>query len=204
MTNKLESVNLLNENAKPHLISFNEGTIDDVDVFIDFLVEKIETTSDFIKERIDDKSLGFILFDFDYDNLKQIPDFASIDNPDLRNLLKSNILLDLIKYSISVQDLRPKLVFIFDPKDSELAIWKDEFLDLSSILDLNITIFGDNNEYCDIVYQQYDCGNWEEGIVACDQGYMEDLSADSYYYYTENPDNFPDKLFFEGKSYIGN
>jgi len=203
MTNKLESVNLLNENAKPHLISFNEGTIDDVDVFIDFLVEKIEITTDFIKERIDDKSLGYILFDFDYDNLKQLPDFTSIDNPELRNLLKSNILQDLKKYNISVQDLRPKLVFIFDPKDSELAIWKEEFLDLSSILDLTITIFGDNNEYCDIIYQQYDCGNWEEGIVACDQGYMEDLSADSYYY-TENPENFPDKLFFEVKSYIGN
>ena len=41
MTNNLESVNLLNENAKPHLISFNEGTIDDVDVFIDFLLKKI-------------------------------------------------------------------------------------------------------------------------------------------------------------------
>jgi hypothetical protein len=203
MTNKLESVNLLNENAKPHLISFNEGTIDDVNVFIDFLEEKIEITSDFIKERIDDKSLGFILFDFDYDNLKQLPNFTSIDNPDLRNLLKSNILQDLKKYNFSVQDLRPKLVFIFDPKDSELAIWKEEFLDLSSILDLTITIFGDNNEYCDIIYQQYDCGNWEEGIVACDQGYMEDLSADSYYY-TENPENFPDKLFFEVKSYNGN
>jgi hypothetical protein len=77
MTNNLESVNLLNKNAKPHLISFNEGTIDDVDVFIDFLVEKIEITSDFIKERIDGKSLGLILFDFDYDNLKQLSDFAS-------------------------------------------------------------------------------------------------------------------------------
>ena len=93
------------------------------------------------------------------------------------------------------------MVFIFDPKHSELAIWKEEFLDLSGTLDLSITIFGDNSEYCDIVHQQYDCGNWEEGIVACDQGYMEDLSADSYYY-TENPDNFPDKLFFEVKTYI--
>ena len=87
MTNKLESVNLLNENAKPHLISFNEGTIDDVDVFIDFLVEKIKITSDFIKERIDDKSLGFILFDFNSVYLKQLPEFTSIDNPDLRKLL---------------------------------------------------------------------------------------------------------------------
>lgn len=199
----MESLNLLNENAKPHLISFNEGTIEDIDTFIDFLINKIEITTDFIKKRIDDKLLGFILFDFDYDNLKQLPDFASIDNSDLRNLLKNNINLDLIKYSISVQDLRPKLVFIFDPKDSELAIWKEEFLDLSSILDLKITIFGDNNEYCDIVYQQYDCGNWEEGIVACDQGYMEDLSANSYCY-SENQDDFPDKLFFKIETYINN
>ena len=104
----------IDENAKPHLISFNEGTIEDVDTFIDFLLEKVEITSDFIKKRIDDKSIGFILFDFDYDNLKQLPDFASIDNSDLRNLLKSNILLDLKKHNISVQDLRPKLVFIFE------------------------------------------------------------------------------------------
>ena len=201
MTNKFESLNLLNDEAKPHLISFNEGTIDDVDTFIDFLIEKIEITSNFIKERIDDKSLGFILFDFNSVYLKQLPEFTSIDNPDLRNLLKSNINIDIKKYDLSVEDFVSNLVFIFDPKHSELAIWKEEFLDLSDTLDLSITIFGDNSEYCDIVYQQYDCGNWEEGIVACDQGYMEDLSADSYYH-TENPDNFPDKLFFEVKTYI--
>ena len=201
MINKFESLNLLNDEAKPHLISFNEGTIDDVDTFIDFLIEKIEITSNFIKERIDDKSLGFILFDFNSVYLKQLPEFTSIDNPDLRKLLKSNINIDIKKYDLSVEDFVSNLVFIFDPKHSELAIWKEEFLDLSGTLDLSITIFGDNSEYCDIVHQQYDCGNWEEGIVACDQGYMEDLSADSYYY-TENPDNFPDKLFFEVKTYI--
>lgn len=197
----VENSFLLNSEVKPHLISYTDGRINDIDTFIDFVVEKIESTFNFIEKKIDDKLKGFILLDFDYsDNLKHLTSFFSIDNKELRSLIKNQVNLDLQKKELSVEDLRVKLVFIFDPKESELAIWKEEFLELSKILDLTITIFGDSYEYGDIIYQQYDCGNWEEGRVALDQGYMEDISMESYEY-SQNPDDFPDKIYFKLETY---
>lgn len=197
----VENSNLFNPNVKPHLITFNDGTINDVDTFIDFVVVKIESAYNFIKEKIDDKLKGFILLDFDhFGYFKLLTNFISIDNKELRSLIKNQVNLDIEKKGLSVEDLIVNLVLIFDPKESELAIWKEEFLELSEILDLSITIFGYSYEYGDIVYQQYDCGNWEEGIVACDQGYMEDSLMESYEH-SQNPDDFPDKLYFNLETY---
>ena len=94
-----------------------------------------------------------------------------------------------------------RAAFIFDPVNDQLEVWKDEFLDLSAHLEMTICISGNHYQYFDFVIQTYDNGDYDTGIIACDQEVIEDLSLNDYMK-SENPDSFPSDSIFELSNYI--
>ena len=163
----------------------------------EFILEKLNIIHLFIKDRIDIEVRGFLFDEFltSFESTEN----RSINSPDLLDFIKAQLKTDLIKKSLKSGD-SIRAIFIFDPKDFELEIWKDEFLELSAILEETITIYGYHRKYEDIVTQMYDIGDYDTGIIACDMEVIEDLSL-SDYMKSESSNTFPKDSIFEMNNY---
>jgi len=190
------------ENNKVFLIAFSDGSIETMNDFTDFVFEKSHLINNFLTENIDSNTKSFLILDFNFsDDMKELKKFIHIDDKSIKSEIEKNVDFEINNNNLSIEDLRVKIITIFNPKEDELEIWKNEFLDLSAFSELSLTIYGENYEFGnDLIFQQYDNGNWEEGAIACDQGYIEDCSLEEYIY-TDSPDSFPDNSFFRINTY---
>ena len=169
----------------------------DFDAVAGDINKKLNAINSYIEDNIDKEVAGFLFEEFftTSDSVKNIP----INSPDLLKYIKNKLKTDLKEPLESGDELR--VVFIFDPKEDELKIWKSEFLELSERLEMTITIMGYNSEYEDIVTQIYDKGDYETGIIACDLEVFDGLSL-SEYMKSENPEGyFPKDSIFKISNY---
>jgi hypothetical protein len=162
----------------------------DFDSVEDYIYKKINAINSYIKDNIDKQVAGFLFEEFfdPSDSVKNIP----INSPDLLKYIKNKL-----KTDENGVDLR--VVFIFDPKEDELEIWKSEFLELSERLEMVVTISGHHSEYDDIVRQIYDNGDYDTGIIATDLEVFN--SPMSMYKMSKNPRAFPKASIFKISNY---
>lgn len=177
------------EEKKNHLITFYKDSFDSSENLVDFITQKAKVINQYIEKNIDSSVECFIILDFGDSLNIELSDYVSLHDPEL--ILK---LGNKIEYE-KIEAVTIKLMLIFNPNESALQIWKDEFLELSGLLQLTITIYGYCGEFFDIIYQEYDCGMWEEGAIACDQGHLEDLDMTSYRL-PDTPSDFPPENIF--------
>ena len=165
----------------------------------EFIYEKINTINSFIKDRIDNEVQGFLFEDFltSFDSTVS----RSINSPDIIDFIKNKLKTDLIKEAIkSGESFR--FAFIFDPKEDELRIWKDEFIELSELIENTFNVYGYHHSFGDIVVQMYANGDFDTGIIACDQEIFEGLSLSDYMKSeSESGHVFPQDSIFELSNY---
>jgi hypothetical protein len=163
----------------------------------DFIYNKINTINTFIKDRIDNEVQGFLFEEFltSFDSINN----KSINSPDMLEFIKNKLKTDSIKDSLASGD-EIRASFIFDPKEDELEIWKSEFLELSEQFVSALRVFGYHSNYEDIVLQNYDNGDYDTGIIACDLEVFEGLSL-SDYMKSESENMFPQDSIFELSNY---
>ncbi len=113
--------------------------------------------------------------------------------------IKNKLKTDSIKDSLESGD-GIRASFIFDPKEDELEIWKSEFLELSELIGESFSVFGYHSNYEDIVLQNYDNGDYDTGIIACDLEVIGGLSL-SEYMKSESENMFPQDSIFELSNY---
>ena len=165
----------------------------------EFIYEKIKTINSFIKDRIDNEVQGFLFEDFltSFDSTVS----RSINSPETLDFIENKLKTDLIKEAIE-SDPSFRFAFIFDPKEAELRIWKDEFIELSELLEDTFSVYGYHSDFGDIVVQMYDNGDYDTGIIACDQEIFEGLSLSDYMKSeSESGHVFPQDSIFELSNY---
>ena len=163
----------------------------------DIIYNKINTINTFIKDRIDNEVQGFLFEEFltSFDSLVN----RSINSPDMLEFIKNKLKTDSMKDSLASGD-EIRASFIFDPKEDELEIWKSEFLELSELFVSRLRVYGYHSNYEDIVLQNYDNGDYDTGIIACDLEVIGDLSL-SDYMKSECESMFPQDSIFELSNY---
>ncbi len=161
----------------------------------DFIYEKLNSINYYIKDNIDKEVTGFLFEEFftTSDSVKNIP----INSTNLLKYIKNKLKADLKEPLENGEAVR--VVFIFDPKEDELEIWKSEFLELSERIEMTISIMGYNSEYEDIVTQAYDYGDYDTGIIASDLE-MFDFPM-SEYMKSEGGSCFPKDSIFKISNY---
>jgi hypothetical protein len=167
----------------------------DFDAVAGDINKKLNAINSYIEDNIDKEVAGFLFEEFltSSDSVKNIP----INSTDLLKYIKNKLKTDLKEPLENGKEVR--VVFIFDPKEDELEIWKSEFLELSERLEMTISIRGYNSEYEDIVTQSYDYGDYDTGIIASDLE-MFDFPM-SEYMKSESPEGFPKDSIFKISNY---
>ena len=174
-----------NENKRVYLFCISISSEEDIQIVTEQIFEKIHLFKNFIKTNIDDNVSGFLFEEFDqsYKLAKSLKN-KSIDDPDFKEfiiqLLKKYTQTDFngcFEFEFSTS-------FIFDltSKKNEVGfidVWNEEFLELSAEVGDTIRIYGYHEVYEDIITQIYDCGEWETGLIASEQGYY-DAPLSSY------------------------
>ena len=168
-----------NENKRVYLFCISIYSNEDIQIVTEQIFEKIHLFKNFIKTNIDDNVSGFLFEEFDqsYKLAKSLKN-KSIDDPDFKEfiiqLLKKYTQTDFngcFEFEFSTS-------FIFDltSKKNEVGfidVWNEEFLELSAEVDDDFDIYGYHEVYEDIITQIYDCGEWETGLIASEQGYYD-------------------------------
>jgi hypothetical protein len=159
------------------------------------IYQTLHSMGDFIKEKIDNNAKGFFFEGIGYSSTSLAN--KSIDDADFKDYLneKLNAIAD-VEELVESDEIRTS--FILDA--GYMEVWKYEFLELSEVIEKTITVFGDYSEHADIVYQMYDVGDYDTGIVAVDMELFEGVSASSYLK-SESPDNFPPDEIFQLDTY---
>jgi hypothetical protein len=164
----------------------------------EFIYDKITTINTFIKDNIDNEVQGFLFEDFltSFDSTVS----RSINSPETLDFIKNKLKTDLIKEAIE-SDPEFRFAFIFDPKEPELRIWKDEFIELSELLEDTFSVYGYHSDFGDIVVQAYDNGDYDTGIIACEQEIFDGSLSDYMKSESESGHVFPQDSIFELSNY---
>ena len=194
-----------NENKRVYLFCISISSEEDIQIVTEQIFEKIHLFKNFIKTNIDDNVSGFLFEEFDqsYKLAKSLKN-KSIDDPDFKEfiiqLLKKYTQTDFngcFEFEFSTS-------FIFDltSKKNEVGfidVWNEEFLELSAEVGDTIRIYGYHEVYEDIITQIYDCGEWETGLIASEQGYY-DWPLSSYIRSEAGSEN-PQEAIFDLTTY---
>ena len=161
----------------------------------DSIYNSIITIKKFLIEKVDPESIGFFFTELGYESNSM--DHWSIDSQDFKGKLES-LVFSSENFFEEGEDKDIRLSFVFNSDNPE--IWKYEFLDLSGEMDKTITVFGENFVFADVIYQMYDRGDYDTGMIAFNMELFEGLEQESYMK-TESPDNFPMDEIFKIENY---
>lgn len=168
-----------NENKRVYLFCVSISSEEDIQIVTEQIFEKIHLFKNFIKTNIDDNVSGFLFEEFDqsYKLAKSLKN-KSIDDPDFKEF----IMQILQKYTQTdfngcfEFEFRTSFIFDLTSKINEVGfidVWNEKFLELSAEVGDTIRIYGYHEVYEDIITQIYDCGEWETGLIASEQGYYD-------------------------------
>jgi uncharacterized protein (TIGR02145 family) len=195
-----------NENKRVYLFCISIYSNEDIQIVTEQIFEKIHLIKNFIKTNIDDNVNGFLFEEFhqSYKLAKSLKN-KSIDDPDFKEF----IMQLLQKYTQTdfngCFEFEFNTSFIFDltSKINEVGfidVWNEKFLELSAEVDETITVYGYHEVYEDIIYQMYDHGEWETGLIATVQGYYDwPLSS---YIRSEAGWEYPKESIFDLTTYM--
>jgi hypothetical protein len=167
----------------------------------DLIYEKITLINSFIKEKIDNEVSCFLYEEFleSFDSIEN-RSFNSVDLLDfIKNTIEEYRNDDVMKESL-LSGVWIRVAFIFDPKDVELEVWVNEFLELSEQLDLFYCLYGHHSKFEDIVSQTYSSGDYDTGIIASDLE-VYDNPISMYMKSEDQSDYFPQDSIFEQSNY---